>query len=332
MPGALRMYVCGLTVYDYMHIGHARMLSGVRRGDAAACASAAIALTYVRNITDIDDKIIKRAAENGESIGALTERFIAAMHEDCARSASCRRTSSRAPREYVPQIIAHGGGADRRGATPTSPPTATCIYAVRRFAGYGRLSGKRLEDLRAGERVEVDEAKRDPLDFVLWKRPSPASPPGLRPGARAGPAGTSSARPCPTALLGTHFDIHGGGTGPEVPAPRERDRPVERRHRRRVREPVDAQRLRQRRRREDVEVAGQLLHRARRAQEAAPSGSDALFRPLAATTAVRSTIRIEQLEQADAALDAHVHGAARHAAGATRRGPLQRALPREHGR
>ena len=171
------MYVCGLTVYDYVHIGHARMLLVFDVGDAATCATGAIALTYVRNITDIDDKIIRRAAENGEPIGALTR----ALHRGHARGlraprASCQPDHEPRATQFVPQIIAMVRGAAASAATPTSPPTATCCTRWRAFAGYGRLSGKRLADLRAGARVEVDEAKRDPLDFVLWKQAKPGEP------------------------------------------------------------------------------------------------------------------------------------------------------------
>src|SRR5204862_233928 len=173
-PGSLRMYVCGLTVYDYVHIGHARMLL-VFDVVSRYLRHRGYRLTYVRNITDIDDKIIRRAAENGEPTGKLTERFIAAMNEDCGRLGIERPDHEPRATQYVPQIIAMVAQLLAKDYAYLAA-NGDVMYAVARFAGYGRLSGKRLADLRAGARVEVDEAKRDPLDFVLWKHAKPGEP------------------------------------------------------------------------------------------------------------------------------------------------------------
>ena len=229
-PGQLRMYVCGLTVYDYVHIGHARMLL-VFDVITRYLRQRGFRLTYVRNITDIDDKIIRRAAQNGEPIGALTARFIAAMHEDCARLNILPPDHEPRATEFVPQIIAMVQELIRRDYAYVAT-NGDVMYAVARFAGYGRLSGKRLADLRAGARVEIDEAKRDPLDFVLWKQAKPGEPSWESPWGAGRPGWHIECSAMSTALLGTHFDLHGGGPGSEVPAPRERDRAVVRGERR----------------------------------------------------------------------------------------------------
>ena len=170
-PGALRMYVCGLTVNEYVHVGHARMLL-VFDMVSRYLRYSGYRLTFVRNITDIDDKIIRRAAENGLSVAALTRRFIDAMHEDGERLGLARPDHEPRATEYLPQII---DMVKRLIAAQYAYVAADgdVMYAVARFAGYGKLSGKSLADLRAGARVEVDEAKRDPLDFVLWKHAKP---------------------------------------------------------------------------------------------------------------------------------------------------------------
>ena len=214
-PGALRMYVCGLTVYDYVHIGHARMLT-VFDVVSRHLRRSGYRLTYVRNITDIDDKIIRRAAENGESIGALTGRFIAAMHEDCARLGILPPDFEPRATQYVPQILSMVAELIARGYAYVAAD-GDVLYSVARFAPYGRLSGKRLADLRAGARVEVDEAKRDPLDFVLWKRAKPGEPWWDSPWGRGRPGWHIECSAMSTALLGTHFDIHGGGLDLKFP-------------------------------------------------------------------------------------------------------------------
>ncbi|HEX4647639.1 MAG TPA: cysteine--tRNA ligase [Steroidobacteraceae bacterium] len=214
-PGVLRMYVCGLTVYDYVHVGHARMLL-VFDVVTRYLRHRGYRLTYVRNITDIDDKIIRRAAENGEPITALTERFIAAMHEDCEKLGIARPDHEPRATQYIPQIIVM---VEQLIALDYAYVAADgdVMYAVARFPLYGRLSGKRLADLRAGARVEVDEAKRDPLDFVLWKRAKPGEPAWESPWGPGRPGWHIECSAMSTALLGTHFDVHGGGIDLKFP-------------------------------------------------------------------------------------------------------------------
>jgi cysteinyl-tRNA synthetase len=214
-PGALRMYVCGLTVYDFVHVGHARMLL-VFDMVSRYLRHRGYRLTYVRNITDIDDKIIRRAAENGEPIEALTQRFIDAMNEDCERLGIVRPDHEPRATQYVPQIIDMISRLIERDYAYVAA-NGDVMYAVARFAGYGRLSGKRLSDLRAGARVEVDESKRDPLDFVLWKRAKPGEPEWPSPWGAGRPGWHIECSAMSTALLGTHFDLHGGGLDLKFP-------------------------------------------------------------------------------------------------------------------
>ncbi len=214
-PGQLRMYVCGLTVYDFVHVGHARMLL-VFDVISRYLRHRGFGLTYVRNITDIDDKIIRRAAENHESIGELTARFIAAMHEDCARLSILPPDAEPRATEYLPQIIAMVAELVKRDYAYVAQ-NGDVMYAVARFQGYGRLSGKRLADLRAGARVEVDEAKRDPLDFVLWKHAKPGEPFWASPWGAGRPGWHIECSAMSTSLLGTHFDLHGGGLDLKFP-------------------------------------------------------------------------------------------------------------------
>jgi len=214
-PGSVRMYVCGLTVYDYVHVGHARMLL-VFDVVSRYLRHRGYRLTYVRNITDIDDKIIRRAAENGEPIEALTQRFIDAMHEDCERLGVARPDHEPRATQYLPQII----DMIRRLIAADYAyvaPNGDVMYAVARFADYGKLSGKRLADLRAGARVEVDESKRDPLDFVLWKQAKSGEPAWESPWGKGRPGWHIECSAMSTALLGTHFDLHGGGLDLKFP-------------------------------------------------------------------------------------------------------------------
>jgi cysteinyl-tRNA synthetase len=215
VPGTLRMYVCGLTVYDYVHIGHARMLL-VFDMVSRYLRHRGYRVTYVRNITDIDDKIIRRAAENGEPVGALTQRFIAAMNEDCERLGIARPDHEPRATEYLPQIIAMIEQLAERDYAYVAT-NGDVMYSVARFAGYGQLSGKRLADLRAGARVEVDESKRDPLDFVLWKQAKPGEPAWESPWGRGRPGWHIECSAMSTTLLGTHFDLHGGGLDLKFP-------------------------------------------------------------------------------------------------------------------
>jgi cysteinyl-tRNA synthetase len=213
--GKVRMYVCGVTVYDYCHLGHARMLivfDVVRRHLEASGYD----VTFVRNITDIDDKIIQRAQQNGEPMQALTERFIRAYHEDCA--ALGVRLGDHEPRatEFVAQIVAMVQRLVDKGYAYAAD-NGDVYYAVSKFEPYGRLSGKRLADLRAGARIEVDESKRDPLDFVLWKAAKPGEPAWDSPWGPGRPGWHIECSAMSVELLGPHFDIHGGGMDLKFP-------------------------------------------------------------------------------------------------------------------
>ena len=215
VPGEVGMYVCGMTVYDYCHLGHARMLVAfdvVRRHLLAS----GYRVTFVRNITDIDDKIIKRAAENGEPMGALTERFIRAYHEDC--DALGVAAADREPRatEHLPQIVAMVARLVEKGYAYVGG-NGDVYYSVAKFEPYGRLSGKRLADLRAGARIEVDESKRDPLDFVLWKAAKPGEPSWESPWGPGRPGWHIECSAMSVEILGAHFDIHGGGMDLKFP-------------------------------------------------------------------------------------------------------------------
>jgi len=173
-PHQVRMYVCGMTVYDYCHLGHARVMvvfDTVYRYFKAR----GYAVDYVRNITDIDDKIIKRAAENNEPIAALTQRFIDAMHEDEDALNVRRPTSEPRATDNVPEMLAMIQTLLDKGMAYQGK-NGDVYYDVSKFDGYGKLSGRKLDELRAGERVAVDEVKDDPLDFVLWKAVKPDEP------------------------------------------------------------------------------------------------------------------------------------------------------------
>jgi len=211
-PGHVRMYVCGITVYDLCHLGHARMVLAFDVVYRWLLASG-WRVTYVRNITDIEDKIIRRALERGMSIRALTDEMIAAMHRDFAALGAAPPTHEPRATDYVPQMQQLIGQLQQRGLAYQASG-GDVNFAVRRFEGYGRLSGKSLDELRAGERVAVLGDKEDPLDFVLWKSTKPDEPADAQ---WASPWGSGrpgwhiecSAMSC--ALLGEPFDIHGGG-------------------------------------------------------------------------------------------------------------------------
>ncbi|MHB8404149.1 MAG: cysteine--tRNA ligase [Gammaproteobacteria bacterium] len=214
-PPEVRMYVCGLTVYDYMHLGHARMLVVFDMMSRWLRANG-YRLTYVRNITDIDDKIIKRASENGETIDALTTRFIAATHEDETALGVLPPDLEPRATQSIEAIVKMISVLLKKGFAYQGP-NGDVYYAVNRFKDYGRLSGKRLEDLRAGERVEVDEAKRDALDFVLWKAAKSGEPSWPSPWGAGRPGWHIECSAMSTAALGNHFDIHGGGMDLQFP-------------------------------------------------------------------------------------------------------------------
>jgi len=213
--GKVRMYVCGMTVYDYCHLGHARVMvvfDMVYRWFRASGYD----VTYVRNITDIDDKIIRRAAENGETIQQLTDRFIAFMHEDADALGVLRPDHEPRATEFVPQMQEIIRQLERNGLAYQAAD-GDVNYAVRKFPGYGKLSGKSLDDLRAGERVEIDTAKQDPLDFVLWKHAKPGEPAWASPWGDGRPGWHIECSAMSSSLLGKHFDIHGGGEDLQFP-------------------------------------------------------------------------------------------------------------------
>jgi cysteinyl-tRNA synthetase len=209
------MYVCGITVYDYCHLGHARMLvvfDMVRRWLRAS----GLRVTYVRNITDIEDKILRRAQENGEPVDALTERFIRAMDEDAAALGVEKPDHEPRATRYVEEMKQIISTLEKKGLAYHAG-SGDVNYAVRRFAGYGKLSGKSLDELRAGERVEVDPSKQDPLDFVLWKRAKPGEPSWPSPWGAGRPGWHIECSAMSSKLLGEHFDIHGGGEDLQFP-------------------------------------------------------------------------------------------------------------------
>lgn len=217
-PGRVEMYVCGMTVYDFCHLGHARVMV-VFDMVARWLRATGLALTYVRNITDIDDKIIRRAQENGESISQLTDRNIAAMNEDAAALGVLRPDHEPRATDYVPQMLEMIGELERRGHAYVADNRDVC-YSVRSFDGYGRLSGKSLEDLRAGERVDVVSGKHDPLDFVLWKHAREEEPAEVKwssPWGEGRPGWHIECSAMGSHLLGRHFDIHGGGQDLQFP-------------------------------------------------------------------------------------------------------------------
>jgi cysteinyl-tRNA synthetase len=214
-PGEVRMYLCGDTVYDFCHIGHARSkvaFDVVRRH----LAHRGYRVVFVRNITDIDDKIIRRAAELGESIGSFTERFIAAMHEDYDRLGILRPDHEPRATQYVPGMVALAQRLIERGHAYVADD-GDVMYSVSSFEGYGKLSGKKLADLRAGARIEVDAAKRDPLDFVLWKRAKPGEPSWESPWGPGRPGWHIECSVMSADILGDEFDIHAGGMDLKFP-------------------------------------------------------------------------------------------------------------------
>lgn len=209
VQGKVGMYVCGMTVYDYCHIGHARVMV-VFDIVARYLRQLGYELTYVRNITDIDDKIIQRAQKNNEPMAALTERFIQAMHED--ESALNVLPPDHEPRatSSMPDIINMIATLIEKSAAYAAA-NGDVYYDVSQFTRYGQLSGKKIEELQAGERVAVDEAKDDPLDFVLWKAAKPGEPSWESPWGLGRPGWHIECSAMSTACLGHSFDIHGGG-------------------------------------------------------------------------------------------------------------------------
>ncbi|MBC7198384.1 MAG: cysteine--tRNA ligase [Pseudomonas balearica] len=205
----VRMYVCGMTVYDYCHIGHARVMVAF---DVVArwLRHRGYELTYVRNITDIDDKIIKRASENGESFQDLVGRMIAAMHEDEARLNVLRPDIEPRATDHIAGMHAMIQTLIDKGYA-YAPGNGDVYYRVGKFAGYGKLSRRKIDDLKIGARIEVDEAKEDPLDFVLWKGAKPGEPSWESPWGPGRPGWHIECSVMSTCCLGETFDIHGGG-------------------------------------------------------------------------------------------------------------------------
>jgi cysteinyl-tRNA synthetase len=217
-PGHVRMYVCGMTIYDLCHIGHARMMMAFDVVYRWLQASG-YRVTYVRNITDIEDKIIRRAVERGITIRALTDEMIAAMRQDIGAIGVATPTHEPRATDYVPQMLQLIGRLEDKGLAYRAD-NGDVNFAVRKFPGYGKLSGKSIDELRAGERVAVQQGKDDPLDFVLWKAAKADEPPDAVYAGRYGPGRPGwhiecSAMSC--ALLGERFDIHGGGMDLQFP-------------------------------------------------------------------------------------------------------------------
>lgn len=222
-PGHVRMYVCGMTVYDLCHLGHARSMVAFDVVQRWLRASG-LRVTYVRNVTDIDDKIIQRALDNGETIRSLTDRMITALHQDADALGIERPTAEPRATDYVPQMLGLIRRLEERGLAYRAPG-GDVNFAVRKFPGYGKLSGKSLDELRAGERVAVLEGKDDPLDFVLWKSAKPSEPDDAKWSGATGGTDYGTGRPgwhieCSAMgceLLGESFDIHGGGADLQFP-------------------------------------------------------------------------------------------------------------------
>ncbi len=217
-PGHVRMYVCGMTVYDLCHLGHARSMLAFDIVQRWLKASG-MKVTYVRNVTDIDDKIIARALKNGESIQSLTDRMIEALHQDADALGIERPTHEPRATDYVPQMLGIIRRLEERGLAYRAEG-GDVNFAVRKFAGYGKLSGKSLDELRAGERVAVNDGKADPLDFVLWKAAKADEPADAQwnsdyGSGRPGWHIECSAMSC--EMLGESFDIHGGGADLQFP-------------------------------------------------------------------------------------------------------------------
>ncbi len=217
-PGHVRMYVCGITIYDFCHVGHARMMIAfdvIYRWLRAT----GYRVTYVRNVTDIEDKIIRRATERGITIRALTDEMIAAMHADLDALGIERPTHEPRATEYVPQMLGMIASLERKGLAYRAA-SGDVNFSVRKDPHYGKLSGKSIDELRAGQRVAVSEDKDDPLDFVLWKAAKPEEPDEAKYPSTYGPGRPGWHIECSAmcgALLGERFDLHGGGADLQFP-------------------------------------------------------------------------------------------------------------------
>lgn len=208
-PGHVKMYVCGVTVYDYCHIGHGRTFVAfdvIRRWMEAS----GLKVTFVRNVTDVDDKIIRRAHERNVSIDELTEEFTRAMQEDMQALGCLAPTQEPRATQFIPEMLKLVETLETKGLAYQGKD-GDVNYAVRKFATYGRLSGKSLDDLQSGARVDVNEGKRDPLDFVLWKSAKPGEPQWQSKWGAGRPGWHIECSAMSTKILGDTFDIHGGG-------------------------------------------------------------------------------------------------------------------------
>ena len=218
VPGKVKIYVCGMTVYDFCHIGHARVMI-VFDMVVRWLRASGYEVLYVRNITDIDDKIIQRAIENGEPIAALTNRFIAAMHADSDELGLMHPDQEPRATDYIEQMQGMIGKLIENELAYQAEE-GDVNFAVRLLPRYGQLSGKSLDELNAGERVAIVGGKRDPLDFVLWKSAKPEEPADTRwasPWGEGRPGWHIECSAMSCDLLGAHFDIHGGGADLQFP-------------------------------------------------------------------------------------------------------------------
>ena len=208
-PGKVRMYVCGMTVYDFCHLGHARVMVAF---DVITryLRARGYDVSYVRNITDIDDKILKRADENGETIEALTDRMIDAMHEDEGRLGVLRPDAEPRATQHLDEIVSMIQTLIDKGYAYAAD-NGDVYYRVRKFDGYGKLNNRDLDDMRSGARIDVDEHKEDPLDFVLWKAAKPGEANWRSPWGEGRPGWHIECSAMSTCCLGETFDIHGGG-------------------------------------------------------------------------------------------------------------------------
>src|SRR5690554_4393807 len=213
--GKVKMYVCGITVYDLCHLGHARVMVAFDM-ITRYLRTRGYEVNYVRNITDIDDKILKRADENQETIGELTERMIKAMHEDEARLGVVRPDSEPRATAYITEIINLIQTLEEKGYAYAAS-NGDVYYRVRKFENYGQLTNRKLDELQSGARVEVDSFKEDPLDFVLWKAAKPTEVSWPSPWGEGRPGWHIECSAMSTCCLGNTFDIHGGG--PDLPFP-----------------------------------------------------------------------------------------------------------------
>lgn len=212
--GKVGMYVCGMTVYDYCHIGHARVM--VSFDVIYRWLSRYFDVNYVRNITDIDDKIINRAGENGESIGELTARFISAMHEDADRLGCLRPTSEPKATDHIPQMLDMINTLQSKDLAYQGA-SGDVYYKVANFPEYGKLSKRKLADMQAGARVLTVDDKDSPFDFVLWKSAKPFEPHWQSPWGLGRPGWHIECSAMSTCCLGESFDIHGGGHDLQFP-------------------------------------------------------------------------------------------------------------------